>query len=169
MAKAKAITKASGAARAARVRAAAEAKAIKARSNAARAKARASQNMTRQALGAVVAGGAIGLASRSGYLERVPRIAGMPTTLTVAAVGLVGGEYAPGKLGDALRIVGIGAGVVAAYQLATGQTIAGDASDEARIRAEMAQMARKLESSSADVAGGFVEHENPIPVGHVTM
>lgn len=134
------------------------------RSQLQRIRAKQSQNDTRAAVGAIVGAGVLGYAYKEGYLQRVPQLAGVPTTVTLAAVGLGVGYYAGGTLGDIGRAVGIAAAVVAAYQLASGATVAGDGGGtDAQVRRAVEVLANKLDGGG--IEGEVQVHDQPIPVG----
>lgn len=81
--------------------------------------------MTRRVSGL---GGAyvLGRMAQSGGLERIPTIFGLPRLAVIGAVGFIAGEYVSGTAGDALEGVGDAALAVAAYQMGSGATVAGD-------------------------------------------
>ena len=133
---------------------------FKQRSAAQRARAKATQNDQRAAIGAVIGAGVLGYTYKEGYLQRVPQLAGVPTTVTVAVVGLGVGYYAGGTLGDIGRAVGIAAAVVAAYQLASGQTVAGDSDSD--VQRAVNKLASKLDQAAE---GDVIVHDQPIPGG----
>jgi len=123
-----------------------------------RAKAKAEQNQTRQVGMAIGGGLVLGYAAQNGYLARVPRLGGMPTTVTTAVVGLVGGEFVGGMGGDILRAIGIASAVAAAYQLGSGQAVQGDQGGDDAVRRAVNQLAESI-------AGGDDFHSSPMATG----
>ncbi len=72
------------------------------------------------------AGFIIGSMERSGALESIPQIAGVPRMVVLAGVGVVGGMYAKGAIGDALDGLGDAALAIGAYQLGSSGSVSGE-------------------------------------------
>lgn len=128
-----------------------------------RAKAKREQNQTRQTGMAIGGGLVLGYAAANGHLARVPKIGGLPTTVTVAVVGLVAGEYVGGVAGDALKAIGIASAVAAAYQMGSGQQVLGDTStpSDDQVQRAVNKLARDIGAEESEVA----YHDTPRPTG----
>ena len=90
-----------------------------------RAKAKESQDEMRQMALGIAMAFALGYAARMGWLARIPRLGGLPVLATTGLVGVVGGYYAEGTLGDVLTGVGVASLLAAAYQLGSEGTVSG--------------------------------------------
>jgi len=121
----------------------------------AREKAAEGRRMAVRRASTAGAGFIIGSMERSGALESIPQIAGVPRMVILAGVGVVGGMYAKGAIGDALDGLGDAALAIGAYQLGNSGSVSGAETviddvpelDEARIH----RLAEEL--ADAEISG----------------
>lgn len=140
-----------------------------------RSKAKESQDTMKQAGIAIAMAFALGYAARMGWLARIPRLGGMPVLATTGIVGVVGGMYVEGTLGDVLTGVGMASLLAAAYQM--GSSSDGSVSGEPeRIPANTTaqevtkainQLKAELGDGARDISGEFNFHGAPRPVVRV--
>jgi len=120
-----------------------------------RKKARESRGMITRKAAMVGTSYGIGSLEQSGRMDSIPRLFGMPRTLTVGAASLLASMYVSGAAGDALEGVADGALSVAAYQFASGGEVSGDREELAQLEGEL----DRLESVSGDEEVVVIEED----------
>ncbi len=121
-----------------------------ARRSAATARAKAKRTRANIVQKAAMGGTAYGLGAGGDWIEsNIPRLFGMPRTLTLAAIGYGVSLFMPDSslFGAASEGVADGAAAVGLYQMGAGETVLGAAD------AEMAQLEQRLDDLQQLTAG----------------
>lgn len=118
-----------------------------------RSKARINDAEMRRSGAGVAASFIIGALEKSGRMNDIPTLAGLPRTVTLAFAAKLGASYASGSAADYLDGVGDAAANVAVYQFAKGPDVSGahvaGARSDARAARAMERRAAALEARIA--------------------